>query len=183
MAPRHLGHNWYSFEIDQEVTNWILSCLSEQIAFVQPYDNIHIKAKKTLAGQNIYKAVFSGKYNDHYNFPVCYLLDLNTGKFKGNNMHYCIDNNGTHYADVFPVYHDRFKFNKTSKYYSEGQTLWRFLSTLEVPDAVPTRKERRYIAKKVHSKRTNALPRSRVGYGGKKKKLIIPRDFALKPKT
>lgn len=177
-TPRHLGHNWYLFEVNDEITDWILSCLSEEIDFVQPYDRIYIRAKQTLNGQRQYKAVFSGVYADTYRFPVCYLLDLNTGKFKGNKMHYCIDRNGTHYADQFPVYSDRFKFDKKSRYYKEGKILWTFLDTLQIPAATPSSKEKRRMVK-AYKIRSNARSIRADGHRRKKKKHNLLRDFKL----
>ena len=175
MAESHLGHNWYLYEMDDEITDWILECLSENMDFVQPYDSISLRAKQTLTGKKIYKVVFSAQL-DGYNFPVCYMLDLNTGKFKGNKMHYCIDNEGTHYSDKYPVYCDRFKFDEESKYRKEQRQLKLFLDGLEIPDALPSSKERRYAYKKAKKDRrrnrqqhTN-LPHWRVGHEGRKKK-------------
>lgn len=180
MACRHLGHNWYDFEVNEEITNWILGCLSEYIDFVQPYDTLHIRAKKTLSGRKIYRAIFSGKYQDKYNFPVCYHLDLNTGKFKGNNMNYCIDNKGTHYSDMFPVYRDRFKFDIDSRYHREYHVLSGYLDTLDIPDALPSRKERRYMEKQNKKRNLSNLGHWRVNYGRKKKKGVLLRDICLK---
>jgi hypothetical protein len=156
MATSHLGHNWFLFELTDEMSQWILTCLSEYIDFVQPYDSMYIRAKKTLSGKKEFKVVFSATYAEHYNFPVCYLLDLNSGKFKGNKMRYCIDSEGTHYADKFPVYSERFKFNEKSKYRRERKALWYFLETLDIPDALPSSKERRYAHKKIKERRIRA---------------------------
>lgn len=177
-SPRHLGHNWYLFEVDDKISDWILSCLSEEIDFVQPYDRIYIRARRTLNGQCQYKAVFSGIYAGKYRFPVCYLLDLNTGKFKGNKMHYCIDTNGTHYADRFPVYSDRFKFDKTSRYYRERKILWTFLNALQIPAAYPSSKEKRRMIKTYRVKLVHAH-NSRCGHRRKKKKHTLLRDSVL----
>lgn len=180
-SPRHLGHNWYLFEVNDKISDWILSCLSEEIDFVQPYDKIYIRARRTLNGQCQYKAVFSGIYDDRYRFPVCYLLDLNTGKFKGNKMHYCIDPNGTHYADKFPVYSDRFKFDRTSRYYREEKILWQFLNGLHIPAAFPSSKEKRRIIRTYRTNLANNV--SRCGYRRKKKKHNLRRDFKLELKS
>ena len=186
MAQTHLGHNWYVYDIDGDISDWILECLSEHIDFVQPYDTMYLRAKRTLSGKREYRVVFSAEY-DGYNFPVCYLLDLNAGKFKGNKMHYCIDKEGTHYSDRFPVYSDRFKFSQNSKYYREHKQLRRFLNSLDIPDHVPSSKERRQDQKRRKrttgsskgSKRTN-LPEWRVGHQQrKKKKAILTVDRAV----
>lgn len=179
MAHNHLGHNWYSYDLEENIADWILECLSECIDFVQPYDTMYLRAKRTLNGRKIFKIVFAGEFQTdegrEYNFPICYLLDLNTGKFKGNKMHYCIDSNGTHYSDRYPVYCDRFKFSPGSKYFRERKQLRTFLESLEIPDAVPSSKERRYIAKCARKRRMQGQTQTqtspwRVGYGGRKKK-------------
>jgi len=156
-----LQRNWYAFELSAEIEQWILECLAEQIDFVQPYDNIYLRAKRTLTGKPIYKVVFSAVYQDHYNFPVCYLLNLNTGKFKGNRMHYCIDGDGTHYSDRFPVYNGHFKFRRDSKYCRESKQLWSFLNKLDVPEAVPSSKEKRYYQQRERQKHRERIKRCR----------------------
>lgn len=167
MAQTHLGHNWYLYDMDNEISEWILECLSEYIDFVQPYDTMYLRAKQSLNGKREYRIVFSAEF-DGYRFPVCYLLDLNTGKFKGNKMHYCIDKNGTHYSERFPVYSDRFKFDHNSKYYREHKQLRLFLNSLEIPDPIPSSKERRTAFKK--AKQQRRLPSWRVGHQDRKKK-------------
>lgn len=142
MAASHLGHNWYFFDLSEALSEWILLCLSEHMDFVQPYDTMYIRAKRTLNGNKVFKLVFSAEYQG-YNLPVCYLMDLNTGKFKGNRMHYCIDSSGTHYADKFPVYGDHFKFGEHSRYNQEKRDLWIYLNSLEIPEHIMTSKERR----------------------------------------
>jgi hypothetical protein len=189
MAHTHLGHNWYLCNLDSEISDWLLECLSEYIDFVQPYDTMYLRAKRCLNGQREYRVIFSAE-NDGYRFPVCYLLDLNTGKFKGNKMHYCIDRNGTHYSDRYPVYSDRFKFDHDSKYCREQKQLRVFLNSLDIPDPVPSSKERRTACKKqrraraharAHSRSRSAdLPSWRVGrQNRKKKKRILMYDITL----
>jgi len=154
MAHTHLSQNWYLYDIDNELADWILECLSEYIDFVQPYDTMYLRAKKTISGKREYRIVFSAEH-DGFKFPVCYLLDLNTGKFKGNKMQYCIDSDGTHYADCFPVYSDRFKFPQNSKYCREHRQLRIFLDSLDIPDHVPSSKERRNARKRLSQDRQN----------------------------
>lgn len=185
MEHTHLGHNWYLYDIDSQMSDWILECLSEYIDFVQPYDTMYLRAKQCPSGRKEYRVVFSAEYNG-YRFPVCYLLDLNTGKFKGNSMHYCIDGEGTHYSDRYPVYSDRFKFQQGSKFDRERGQLKSFLASLEIPDPVPTSKQRRMERKRAkrqrqqHHHRSSNLPDWRLGYEGRKrKKGVLLRDIIV----
>lgn len=150
----HLGHNWYQFDLETDVTNWILDCIDEHMQFVQPYDTIKLRAKRNYNNSITYKVVFSATYNEKYSMPVCYLMDLSHGKFKGNNMHYYIDSEGTKYCDVFPVYHDHLKFTTNSKYSREKSWLFRQLSAMEVPEEHElTSKEKRTIIKAAKTQR------------------------------
>jgi hypothetical protein len=182
MEHTHLGHNWYLCDMDIEISDWILACLSECIDFVQPYDTMYLRAKQNLSGKKEFRVVFSARYNG-YRFPVCYLLDLNTGKFKGNRMQYCIDKNGTHYSDRFPVYNDRFKFNHKSKYCREYRQLRLFLNSLEIPEHVPSSKERRTALKKSKRRRTINKNNTFSRRVGQKKKGILCRDIRVTGRT
>ena len=195
MTVVHLGHNWYGFPLSTDLTDWVLSCLSEYIDFVQPYDSMLIRAKKTMTGRKEFKIVFSARYNNKYNFPVCYLLDVNAGKFKGNKMHYCIDSTGTHYSDVYPTYSDRFKFGANSQYNREKRVLYSFLNNLEIPDHIPTSHEKRQIRQRQRRQQqrqrrqpsaqtyAQALnnPRMPPNVRRKKKKSILLRDLRVSP--
>jgi hypothetical protein len=176
MAHTHLGHNWYLYDINNDISDWILECLSEYVDFVQPYDTMYLRAKQCPSGKREYHVVFSSEYGG-YRFPVCYLLDLNTGKFKGNKMHYRIDKEGNHYSDLFPVYSDRFRFDLDSKYYREYKPLRVFLNSLEIPDPVPSSKERHRARSRA---RSQSLPDWRIGHRDRKrKKGILLRDIKV----
>lgn len=200
MATSHLGHNWYLFELTEPLCKWIMSCLLEHIDIVQPFDTIQLRAKKNLDGRKYFKLVFSASYINNeqeprdatespiqsashmgrkYRMPVCYLLDINTGKFKGNKMHYCIDSNGTHYSDKFPVYSDRFKFAQSSRYNLEKKALWSYLNELYVPDAAPSSKERRVARKKKAKGRAHATGAYISHHGRKKKKPSLMRGIQV----
>ena len=120
----HLGHNWYRYELPPTLKTWIEDCINEyvDISANQPYDTVYLRAKKDYNGNRTYKLVFSHSWQHNgkkYRFPVCYLLDLNIGKFKGNRMSYYIDNLGHLYFNEFPIYNERFKFHAQSKFNRE----------------------------------------------------------------
>lgn len=143
----HLSHNWYMYSMDNGIIDWILECIGEYFEFVQPYDIMYLRAKKSLNGKKTFHIVFTAKGH-----PVCYLLDLTTGKFKGR-------------------YGNRFKFNQDSKFCTEYKVIRIYLDGLDIPDHIPTSKERR---------RQRNLPSWRIGHQGrKKKKSILLKDFKL----
>lgn len=145
----HLSRNWYRFRLTNEIQTWLIRCVEEVVEFIQPYDDIYLKAKRELNGDCIYKVVFSGifnKSNKQYKMPICYILDINSGKFKGNRMHYFIDDQGTRYSDSYPVYSGHIKFKAKSKYFMEKRDmLHEYLNQLQrvIPNHELTSKERR----------------------------------------
>lgn len=92
-----------------------------------------------------------------FDMPVCYLLNLNHGKFKGNNMHYFVDNNDTRYCDIYPVFCDQLKFKDTSKYHQEKRRVLKdFLEELDVPEFhILTSKEKQMLHQQ-YTKQRNA---------------------------
>ena len=147
----HLGYNWYQYELPESLCSWIEQCVNEyvDISKTQPYDTIYVRAKRNLNGKKEFKLVFRYTWNDcennkEYNFPVCYLLDLNCGKFKGNRMNYYIDG-GNIYSEVYPVYNDRFKFKEHSKFNREKRELIFYLKGLDIPEPFLTGHQKRQI--------------------------------------
>lgn len=147
----HLKYSWYRYELPETLLEWILDCITEYIDIkeTQPYDTVYIRAKNHINGKKEYKLVFQGKWvtaEKTFSFPLCYLMDLNIGKFKGNKMNYQVGS-GHLYSEMYPVYNEHFKFGNKSKFNQEKGELIMFLKGLDIPEAKLTGHEKRKIEK------------------------------------
>ena len=136
-----LGYSWYRFDLPEPLVEWLTLCLREQISSYQPFDHVCVKAKHHQSGKKEFKLVFSYKWTTlrngqlhQLNFPVCYLLDVNRQKFKGNAMNYQIGE-GLLYSNVYPVFNQHIVFKPDSLFVREKAKLTKFLQHLDVPKA------------------------------------------------
>ena len=142
-------------EIPEDLQSWIVGCVSTYI--VQPFDNIYIRAKRNYNGRRYYRIIFEGSDIDNngrkYNFPVCYLIDVNSMKLRGNKMNYQVSG-GHLYSEINPVYSENVKFSLTSKFNKEKKRLLNFCNSIELPEkGYFSSHRRRMIHKQIKKKR------------------------------
>ena len=157
----HLGKSWYLFEIPDHILDWIKKCTVEYTNNFQPYNRIYLKCKNK-GKRNIGKLVFAQNSQNEPKFPVCYILDINSSKLRGNRMKYLIpqcpisgsdsdtssetssetSSDSVFYCDRFPTFHNSVKFEQDSLFMREkNRIIVPFLNSLRVPQRY-TQKQR-----------------------------------------
>jgi hypothetical protein len=88
---------------------------------------------RLLFESKLYRGGFiRGSDDQLMGLPVSYLIEVNKGILKGNEMNYDIGD-GILYKDKFSVYKDTIKLDKTSKLNREKHILYNYIKKFDIP--------------------------------------------------
>ena len=135
--------NWYKIRLPPHLTRWVTECLQEEVDLkrYQPFRKISISCKnngktvfaRLLFEDKIYKcAKRYGPEADLVGLPVSYLIDINKGILKGNEMDYLIGDD-IKYHEMFPVYNRTVTFEDDSKFTKGKYRLFKYISKFTIP--------------------------------------------------
>jgi hypothetical protein len=163
MTTKALVRGWYQVDVPVDLRDWIVNCVSDY--FIQPYNNIRIRAKKNYNGRKKFQIVFEGSDTDSdtgrtYNFPICYLIDINTQKLRGNKMNYQVGG-GHLYSDLHPVYSDNMRFGITSKFNKEKKHLLDFCNNIQLDEPYIGQSRKRFIDNRIKKRRMRRMKHAR----------------------
>lgn len=135
--------NWYKVRLPPHLTRWAIKCLEEEVDLqrYQTFNKISISCKNN--GKTIFMRVLfesrlyqggkeHGSERDLKALPVCYLIDVNRGILKGNDMDYDIGD-AIKYHEVYPVYNKVVEFDPESKFIKEKHRLYKFIERFTIP--------------------------------------------------
>lgn len=135
--------NWYKMRLPPHLTRWVTECLKEEVNLqrYQPFRKVSVSCKnngktifvRLLFEDKLYKGAKSyGPEKDLVGLPVSYLIDVNRGILKGNNMDYDIGDE-VKYHEVYPVYNQTVTFEPDSKFVKERYRIFKFISKFNIP--------------------------------------------------
>lgn len=135
--------NWYKIRLPPHLTQWATKCLEEEVDLhrYQTFHKISVSCKnngKTIFIRILFESRLyqggkeHGAERDLAALPVCYLIDVNKGTLKGNNMDYDIGDN-IKYNEVYPVYNNVVEFDSNSKFNKEKYRLFKFVEKFSIP--------------------------------------------------
>jgi hypothetical protein len=135
--------NWYKIRLPPHLTTWAIKCLEEEVDTkkYQNFQKISISCKNN--GKTIFmRVLFEGRLyqggrehgaeKDLAGLPVSYLIDVNKGTLKGNDMDYDIGDD-IKYHEVYPVYNELVEFNPDSKFNKEKYRLFKYINKFTIP--------------------------------------------------
>jgi len=135
--------NWYKIRLPPHLTTLVSDCLAEEVDLkkFQSFRKISISCKnngktifvRILFEDKLYRlAKQYGPESELVGLPVSYLIDVNKGILKGNDMKYDIGDN-VMYHDVFPVYNKTIEFSEKSKFTLVKHRIFKFVGKFKIP--------------------------------------------------
>lgn len=135
--------NWYKVNLPRNLTMWAIECLKEHVDIkkYQSFKKVSVSCKnngKTVFVRLLYESklynngTMYGSEQNLTGLPVSYLIEVNKGILKGNNMDYHIRND-VKYNEVYPIYNKTVQLTKDSKLVSEKHKLYSFVHKFEIP--------------------------------------------------
>jgi len=135
--------NWYKVRLPPHLTKWATKCLEEEVDIhrYQSFQKISASMKnngKTIFMRILFESRLYGGGKEHgaerdlVGLPVCYLIDVNKGILKGNEMKYDIGNN-IMYSEVHPVYNKVVELEPDSKFNKEKYRLFKYIEKFTIP--------------------------------------------------
>ena len=135
--------NWYKILLPKDLSNWAIACLAEYVNLekYQKFRKVSVSCKnngKTIFVRLLFesKLYFGGKIRGNDDqlvaLPVSYLIEVNRGIVKGNDMNYNIGGKKK-YNEIYPVWNEIIKATEDSRIMKEKHILYRYISNYTIP--------------------------------------------------
>lgn len=135
--------NWYKIRLPPHLSQWATDCLQELVNLkqYQSFSKISVSCKNN--GRTIFmrllfesRLFYGGKEHgaekDLVGLPVCYLIEVNKGILKGNDMNYDIGD-GVIYNEVYPTWNKTEDISENTKFNKEKYRLFKYINKFTIP--------------------------------------------------